>query len=231
LTDSTLADDWEQITRDPDAFARLFYAVLFDMAPHVARLFPLSMAEQRRKLMATLAHIVAGAELPERRLTALGRRHVRYGATADHYTMSHLVPGWDDHHLTEWSEAYGAVSAVMQAGAAEVEAAKVPPWQDFEVLEVAGDIELADMWLAIPDELPPGYAAEVGTPYWVAPATPHGAWVPGEVGATDQGVTSRLLCVSVPTPDDEPDSWLIAETSPGAKLRLAPMTEETASAE
>ena len=64
------------------AAAGMFYNRLFEMAPDVRPLFKGDMAEQGRKLVATLAVVVDGltkldAILPA--ASALARRHISYG--------------------------------------------------------------------------------------------------------------------------------------------------------
>src|SRR6202051_5216506 len=70
--------------------AVLFYAGLFEIAPKVKAMFPTDMTEQRRKLMATLAVVVGGLGNLESVLpaaSALAKRHVSYGAKAEHYPV------------------------------------------------------------------------------------------------------------------------------------------------
>jgi nitric oxide dioxygenase len=53
-------------------------------------MFPTDMTEQRRKLMATLAVVVGGLGNLESVLpaaSALAKRHVSYGARAEHYPV------------------------------------------------------------------------------------------------------------------------------------------------
>ena len=70
--------------------AVLFYDRLFEVAPSVKAMFPADMAEQRKKLMGTLAVVVnglndLGAVLPA--ASALAKRHVSYGAKPEHYPV------------------------------------------------------------------------------------------------------------------------------------------------
>src|SRR5437763_4479333 len=70
--------------------AVLFYDRLFEVAPTVKAMFPADMTEQRKKLMATLAAVVSGLAAFESVLpaaSALARRHVSYGAKAEHYPV------------------------------------------------------------------------------------------------------------------------------------------------
>ena len=73
-----------------DQAAVIFYDRLFEIAPQVKSMFPSDMAEQRGKLMATLTAVVNGlgnlsSILPA--ASALAKRHVAYGARAEHYPV------------------------------------------------------------------------------------------------------------------------------------------------
>jgi hemoglobin-like flavoprotein len=73
-----------------DKAAVIFYDRLFEIAPQVRSLFPSDMEEQRGKLMATLTAVVGGlTNLPSilPAASALARRHVSYGARAEHYPV------------------------------------------------------------------------------------------------------------------------------------------------
>src|ERR1700722_17779877 len=77
-----------QVAPIADQAAAIFYDRLFEIAPAVKPLFPSDMAEQRRKLMATLAAVVGGLGDIESILptaSALARRHVGYGVKPEHY--------------------------------------------------------------------------------------------------------------------------------------------------
>jgi len=73
-----------------DAAAVLFYDRLFEIAPQVRAMFPADMTEQRKKLMAMLAAVVNGLANLESILpaaSALAKRHIAYGAKAEHYPV------------------------------------------------------------------------------------------------------------------------------------------------
>ena len=73
-----------------EAAAMLFYDRLFEIAPQTRAMFPDDMIEQRRKLMAMLAGVVKGLANLEQVLPAAGalaKRHVGYGAKAEHYPV------------------------------------------------------------------------------------------------------------------------------------------------
>jgi len=106
--------------------AVLFYDRLFEIAPKVKAMFPTDMTEQRRKLMATLAVVVGGLGNLESILpaaSALAKRHVSYGAKAEHYPVvgsallwtleKGLGDGWTPDVAEAWTAAYGTLSGFM----------------------------------------------------------------------------------------------------------------------
>jgi hemoglobin-like flavoprotein len=126
----------EQVALVQDSFAKvapiseqaavLFYDRLFEVAPQVKPMFPDDMTEQRRKLMVMLAAVVNGLGNLESILpaaSALAKRHVGYGATAEHYPVvgaallwtleQGLGEGWTPDLADAWSTAYGTLSGYM----------------------------------------------------------------------------------------------------------------------
>jgi hemoglobin-like flavoprotein len=126
----------DQVKAIQDSFAKvapisvqaadLFYARLFVIAPSVKPLFRGDMAEQGRKLMATLAFVVNGlgnleAVLPA--ASALAKRHVEYGVEPAHYTSvgeallwtleRGLGPQWTPEVASAWAAAYAILSDFM----------------------------------------------------------------------------------------------------------------------
>jgi len=106
--------------------AELFYGRLFEVAPTVRAMFPDDMTEQRKRLMATLAVVVNGltnieAVLPA--ASALAKRHVGYGAKAEHYPVvggallwtleKGLGDAWTPETAAAWTAAYGTLSTYM----------------------------------------------------------------------------------------------------------------------
>ena len=117
---------FEKVKPIADTAAGLFYGRLFEIAPEVRPLFKGDMAEQRRKLVATLAVVVAGLHslptiLPA--VSALAQRHADYGVTADHYgtvgeallwTLERgLGPAWTPQVAAAWTSAYTTLSDFM----------------------------------------------------------------------------------------------------------------------
>jgi hemoglobin-like flavoprotein len=110
--------------------AVLFYDRLFEIAPSVRALFPDDLAEQRKKLMATLAVVVNGlSNLPSvlPAASALAKRHVGYGAKPEHYPVvgsallwtleKGLGDAWTPELAAAWTAAYGTLSGYMIAEA------------------------------------------------------------------------------------------------------------------
>jgi nitric oxide dioxygenase len=106
--------------------AILFYDRLFEIAPSVKPMFPTDMAEQRKKLMATLAVVVNGLSNLESILpaaSALAKRHVSYGAKPAHYPVvgaallwtleKGLGDAWTPEVAGAWTAAYGTLSGYM----------------------------------------------------------------------------------------------------------------------
>src|SRR5262249_8558037 len=108
-----------------DEAAETFYRRLFGVAPAVEAVVHGDnaghgdMAEQRRKLMASLAVVVRGlSDLPSilPAASALAKRHVNYGAKPEHYpvvgetllwTLARaLGPRWTPAVASAWTAAY-----------------------------------------------------------------------------------------------------------------------------
>src|SRR6202045_3509426 len=109
-----------------DQAAVIFYDRLFEIAPQVKAMFPSDLTEQRKKLMATLAVVVNGLGNLESVLpaaSALAKRHVSYGAKAQHYPVvgaallwtleKGLGDAWTPAVADAWTAAYGTLSGFM----------------------------------------------------------------------------------------------------------------------
>ncbi len=106
--------------------AAMFYGRLFEIAPEVKPLFRADMAEQGRKLMATLAVVVNGLTNLQSILpaaSALAKRHVGYGVKAEHYapvgaallwTLERgLGAAWTPQLAEAWTAVYTTLSGYM----------------------------------------------------------------------------------------------------------------------
>jgi hemoglobin-like flavoprotein len=107
-----------------------FYGRLFEIAPAVKPLFRGDVAEQGRKLMATLGVVVNGLADLESVLpaaSALAKRHVDYGVKAADYapvgaallwTLERgLGEEWMPQLAAAWTEAYTVLTGFMIAEA------------------------------------------------------------------------------------------------------------------
>jgi hemoglobin-like flavoprotein len=121
-----IQDSFGKVAPISDQAAALFYGRLFEIAPEVKPLFRGDMAEQGRKLMATLAVVVNGlgnlaSILPA--ASALAKRHVDYGVKESHYepvgsallwTLERgLGDQWTPDLKAAWSSAYALLSQYM----------------------------------------------------------------------------------------------------------------------
>src|ERR1700719_4932248 len=119
-------DSFAKVALTSEAAAVLFYDRLFDIAPQMKAMFPDDMIEQRRKLMAMLAGVVKGLGNLEQVLPAAGalaKRHVSYGAKAEHYPVvgaallwtleKGLGDDWTPELTDAWGTAYGTLSGYM----------------------------------------------------------------------------------------------------------------------
>jgi hemoglobin-like flavoprotein len=115
-----------QVVPIADKAAEIFYSRLFELAPAVKPLFRGDMAEQRRKLVATLAVVVGGlSDLPSvlPAASALAKRHVDYGPRPEHYpvvgeallwTLARgLGPQFTPDVAGAWTAAYTTLSGYM----------------------------------------------------------------------------------------------------------------------
>jgi len=123
---------WAKVEPIADTAADLFYGRLFEIAPETKTLFPTEMAEQKKKLMQTLAVCVNGLnDLGEivPAVQALGKRHVGYKVSDSHYDsvgaalLWTLGQGLGDDFTPEtasaWTTIYGVLATTMKEAAAE----------------------------------------------------------------------------------------------------------------
>jgi nitric oxide dioxygenase len=119
-------DSFAKVAPIAEQAAALFYGRLFEIAPEVKPLFRGDMAEQGRKLMATLAVVVNGLANLDSILpaaSALAKRHVAYGVVPGHYapvgeallwTLERgLGAGWTQELAAAWVAAYTTLSQFM----------------------------------------------------------------------------------------------------------------------
>ena len=123
-----------------DAAAKIFYARLFEIAPHVKPLFRTELTEQGKKLMQMLTVAVKGLDKLGELVPAvqqLGARHADYGVTDEHYDtvadafIFTLEKGLGDELTDEvkaaWLTVYTVLADTMKAAAADAGAAAPGP--------------------------------------------------------------------------------------------------------
>jgi hemoglobin-like flavoprotein len=123
-----LRQSFDRLAPNADSLAKRFYARMFSTYPQVRSLFDgvADFAEQRRKLMASVAAVVASVDKPEALeplLHKMGREHVEYGVQPHQYdyvrasmlaAMSdELGDEWTPEIAATWDEALRAVSDIM----------------------------------------------------------------------------------------------------------------------
>ncbi len=113
-----------------DKIAEIFYAELFAIDPSLRRLFKSPMAEQGKKLIATLAFVIRSLHQPDKILgpaKALAVKHLDYGVEARHYVLvgnallrtlnKGLGPQFTPEVRAAWVAAYQLVADVMRVAA------------------------------------------------------------------------------------------------------------------
>ena len=126
-------ESWAAVAPIADQAADLFYGRLFELDPSLRALFPDDMAEQKKKLMQTLAVCVNGlTDLGEivPAVKALGQRHVAYKVEDSQYEtvgaalLWTLEQGLGDAFTSDvkdaWVEVYTILSTTMKEAAAEL---------------------------------------------------------------------------------------------------------------
>lgn len=124
------------VERAPDVVHR-FYGILFSRYPQVRPMFARNSAEQQEKMLtqalaAVIEHLEDAPWL-ETQLQAMGAKHVGYGVSDDMYAWvgECLVAAlkdaagdaWTPRIETAWTDAFGAISGLMIAGASRERAA------------------------------------------------------------------------------------------------------------
>ncbi len=117
---------FDQVAPVADQVAVRFYTRLFQLDPALRSLFPDEMAQQRDKLMRTLAVAVCGLNQPEALmpiLQSLAVRHAGYGVRRDHYATvgaallgalaETLGQGFSDELREAWVVVYSTLSGAM----------------------------------------------------------------------------------------------------------------------
>jgi hemoglobin-like flavoprotein len=128
---AVVQDSFKKVIPIAATAADLFYDRLFAIAPHVRTLFPDDLREQKIKLIGMLATVVSNLHQVEQiipNVEDLGRRHVRYGVTAEHYEPVGAALLWTLEQglgaeftlpvRAAWGAAYTTLSGAMKSAAA-----------------------------------------------------------------------------------------------------------------
>lgn len=126
---------WKKVLPIADTAAEMFYAKLFSMDPAVKPLFKGDMKSQGKKLMSMIGTAVSGLTQLDTivpAVQALGRRHVNYGVTDQHYDTVGAALLWTLEQglgeaftaevKTAWANAYGVLAKTMKDAATTVAA-------------------------------------------------------------------------------------------------------------
>jgi len=119
-------DSLIQVRPLADHIAESFYAHMFEMAPHLQKLFTGNMRTQGSMLMTSLELAVSSLDDMESILSAvqaLGERHISYGVKKEYYPYAkesflwalqkHLKDEFTPTVKSAWSEAFEALIEVM----------------------------------------------------------------------------------------------------------------------
>lgn len=145
---AALKKSWQTVTESGDDVPLFFYSHLFLTHPELRTMFPVSMSNQRDKLVGALGTIVSNVDQIDEVtgfIEQLGSDHRRFNVEPEQYnavgasllaTLRHFLgAAWTDELASDWAEAYGVIAKVMVQGAEE-SARHAPSWWTGEVVEV-----------------------------------------------------------------------------------------------
>jgi NAD(P)H-flavin reductase len=149
-----------------DEVPLFFYSHLFLNYPETRQMFPVSMMQQRDRLLNALGEIVARVDDLDRLvpyLQQLGRDHRKFGTAAAHYpavgeallaTLEHFSgEHWTTDLKADWAGAYELVAKVMLEAADG--ASEQPAWWDAKVIShQRRSIDVAVIKVQAQQELP-----------------------------------------------------------------------------
>jgi hemoglobin-like flavoprotein len=117
------------IDRCPELTMR-FYEILFERYPQLQKLFSRDRTAQSKMLAGAIAAVLdhlEDAPWLQATLGTLGAKHTTYGVTDEMYGMvgdallatlaEVAAEAWTPIVAAQWTEAYGAIAGMMQAGA------------------------------------------------------------------------------------------------------------------
>jgi hemoglobin-like flavoprotein len=138
LNVSLLRSSFELVVERQPQLTPRFYEILFSRYPQVQPLFGRNAGAQQAEmlqsaLVAVMDHLEDASWLANT-LEAMGKKHVDYGVTDEMYefvgdsllsTIAEVAGSeWTPELAASWTEAYGAIAALMKRGAAQEDAAQ-----------------------------------------------------------------------------------------------------------
>lgn len=140
-----LKDSFALVGGFGDEVPMFFYSHLFLCHPETRSMFPVSMMQQRDRLLHALGTVVSRVDDLDNLvpfLQQLGKDHRKFGTLADHYpavgasllaTLEHFAgDAWTPELAADWAAAYGLVAQVMTEAADEHP--DDPAWWDAKVV-------------------------------------------------------------------------------------------------
>jgi len=125
-------DSFKKVVPIAGAAADIFYNRLFEIAPEVRPMFPEQMADQKGKLMTTLAVAIQNLHQVDTIVPViqnLAVKHLDYGVKDEHYAPvgaallytleKGLGDDWTPELADAWAETYTTVATVMKDAAAK----------------------------------------------------------------------------------------------------------------
>jgi hemoglobin-like flavoprotein len=128
-------NSWEKVLPISESVATLFYERLFELDPSTRPLFKhTNMPEQRKKLMGAIGTLVNGLNMLDQLIpvvSELGRRHVAYGVTDEHYSSVGRALIWTLEQVLgadvtpevkeAWTTVYNVIADTMKNAKARTE--------------------------------------------------------------------------------------------------------------
>ena len=129
-------NSWEKILPISESAATLFYGRLFELDPSTRPLFThTNMPDQRKNLMHVIGTVVNGLNILDQLIPAvsnLGRRHMAYGVTDEHYSSVGRALIWTLEQglgadftpqvKEAWTTVYNVLADTMKKATARTEA-------------------------------------------------------------------------------------------------------------
>jgi NAD(P)H-flavin reductase/hemoglobin-like flavoprotein len=170
-----LKDNFAKVAASGDEVPLFFYSHLFLCHPETRNMFPVSMMQQRDRLVSALGRIVSDVDNLEALvpfLEQLGRDHRKFGTMGEHYpavgssllaTLRHFSGDeWTEDLAADWAAAYGLVAKTMSEAANA--AAGAPAWWEAKIVaheQRTFDIAVIRIQPEVPIDYQPGQSVSI----------------------------------------------------------------------